>query len=232
MGVLAERCDSELTRRWCRGSENPGSSLLWWPFLLAALVLVVTSCGTERNSRKLAQNIPDSSTGSGESSTNIVREGDVIQIAFEGSTNLNTTLHVPYDGIIAMPYIGKVKAAGKTIPALETELGALYENQVKATQITVSVVTPAASVSVGGAVFKPGKFPLDRPLTLLDAIIEAGGIDHARAKITDVSVLRVENGTRVPYRINLKRVINGQDHDLLYLRPGDVVYVPIKVFNF
>jgi polysaccharide export outer membrane protein len=161
-----------------------------------------------------------------------LREGDVIRVTFENATNLNVTQTIPFDGIIALPLIEPLKAAGKTIVDLEATLTVLYEPQIKTSEIRVARVASAATYSIGGAVLKPGKFPLDRPITVLEAVMEAGGVDHARAKLTEVSVLRIENQKRVNHRINLKRALQGKEASLFYLRPFDIIFVPEKTFNF
>lgn len=167
-------------------------------------------------------------------STNSLRlqEGDVIRVSFESATNLNSTQTILLDGMINMQLIGQVKAAGKSIVELEALLGGMYESQIRETAITVARLSTSASYSVGGAVLRPGKMPLDRPLTVLEAIMEAGGVNTGRAKLDDVVVLRIENNRRVKYRFNLKRILKGNEQDLFYLKPSDVIYVPEKTFNF
>jgi len=168
------------------------------------------------------------------SSTNSIqlREGDVIKVTFENATNLNVVLTIPFDGIIALPLIEPIKAAGRTIVDLEATLTVLYKPQIKTSEIRVARLSSAATYSIGGAVLKPGKFPLDRPITVLEAVMEAGGVDHARAKLSEVSVLRIENQQRVNYRVNLKRSLQGKETSLFYLKPFDIIFVPEKTFNF
>lgn len=162
-----------------------------------------------------------------------LREGDVIQVTFATATNLNTSQRIQLDGEISMPFVGKIKVVGKTPLELEKSLVKLYESQLRgAEQITVTVASSAAAVYVTGAVLRPGKIPLDRPFTVLDAIMEAGGVDDTRAKLSGVMVLRVEGGQRITRRVNLKRALEGKDPSLFYLRPYDIVYVPEKVVNF
>jgi hypothetical protein len=62
--------------------------------------------------------------------------------------------------------------------------------------------------------------------------MEAGGFDQSRARLTEVAVLRIENGQRVTFRFNLKRALQGKDNSLFYLKPFDIIYVPEKTFNF
>jgi SLBB domain len=73
---------------------------------------------------------------------------------------------------------------------------------------------------------------LDRPLTVLEAVMEAGGVDTTRAKLSEVVVLRIENNQRVKYHVDLKRALRGMELNLFYLRPFDIIYVPQKTFNF
>lgn len=160
-----------------------------------------------------------------------LREGDVIHIMFEGLTNMNTTQKILVDGLITMPLIGKVPAAGKSPLYLESLLEVLYEDEIKAVDITVSLVASAAAVYVNGAVLRPGKLPLERPLTVLDAVMEAGGVVLGRAKLSHVFVLRIENGQRVRYRVDLKRALKGEEPMLFFLQPYDIIYVPEKTFN-
>ena len=66
------------------------------------------------------------------------------------------------------------------------------------------------------------KYPVQCPLRTL----------VARGVKDDVLVLRVENGFQRTYRFNLKRVLEGMEEPVFYLRPFDVVHVPAKAFNF
>ena len=176
--------------------------------LLIAVVGLLTAC--QSSAPQATGPVPDLQPDAASTNSMRLQEGDVIRVTFENATNLNTTQTILLDGMIAMPLIGQTKAAGKTIVELEATLTVLYESQIKATEITVARLSTSASYSVGGAVLRPGKMPLDRPITVLEAIMEAGGVISARAKLDDVVVLRIENNKRVKYRINLKRALKGR----------------------
>jgi polysaccharide export outer membrane protein len=192
--------------------------------------LLVACASSPSKDAFLLGNMPG--TGVFSPTHNAMREGDVIQVTFEGSTNLNTSQKISFDGVINMPFIGKVKAAGKTTIELEALLTVLYENQIKPTEISVQIMSQAAVVYVAGAVLKPGKIPLERPMTFLDAIMEAGGVDHGKGKLTEVTLLRIEGDKRRAFRLNLKRALAGEDVELIYLKPFDIIYVPERTFNF
>ena len=87
------------------------------------------------------------------------------------------------------------------------------------------------AVYVTGAVLRPGKIMSDRPITALQAIIEAG-CDYNRANLKSVVVIRQENGQTERHTLNLKGVLKGQGDDTFPLKPADVVYVPERFVWF
>src|SRR5688572_2803414 len=156
--------------------------------LLLSFASLFIGCQTPSNPGDSSLNVIDSGVAS---MPGVLREGDVIQITFSTSSNLNTTARIPLDGQIVLQFVDKVAAAGKTPVELARELERLYLPQLRASEpVTVTVVTSAAVIYVAGAVLRPGKIPLDRPFTVLDAIMEAGGVDNTRAKLSGVTVLR------------------------------------------
>lgn len=227
--VVSSRSQATL-RSLRRSTESAGSAIYCVAACLALAILLTACASSSSKDAFLLGNMPGMGVFS--PTHNAMREGDVIQVTFEGSSNLNTTARIAFDGVISMPFIGKVKAAGKTTLELEALLTVLYEDQIKPAEISVVIVAQAAVVYIGGAVLRPGKIPLDRPLTVLDAVMEVGGIDHNRAKLTDVTLLRIESGRRRAFRLNLKRALIGRDVELIYLKPFDIIYVPERTFNF
>ena len=159
------------------------------------------------------------------------REGDVIKISFPGAPNLDATQQVRRDGKITLSLGGEVVALGRTPSELEKELLKLYDAQLAVKQVVVSVTSSTFPVFVTGAVLRPGKFLADRPITALEAIMEAGGFDYAKAKLEKVTVLRQAEGQLVSYRLNFKQILNSPKSDPFYLKPSDTVYVPEK-FNW
>ncbi len=139
--------------------------------------------------------------------TNSLQEGDVVSIMFQYSTNFNTLQKITMDGMLNLETVGSVKAAGKTVVELQTELARLYKPQVKDDVVTVKLISSVSSVYISGAVIRPGKVPMERPMTALEAIMEAGGFDPNRAKLTQVTVLRLEDGKQKTYRLNLKQTL-------------------------
>jgi polysaccharide export outer membrane protein len=228
MNTEAIRCRN---RNLKTGTARPLKLVQKWhaAWTCLGLLLLVCFClaGCQSGSSPAARTGP----GAVGYSTNNLLEGDVVNITFAYSTNFNTTQKIALDGTLNLQGVGQVKAAGKSTVELEAELTDAYKVLAKDDPITIKIVEAESAVYVSGAVTRPGKIPMERPLTVLEAIMEAGGYDAYRADLSDVLVLRVENGRQKAYRINLKRVLRGEDETPFYLQPFDVVQVATKTFN-
>jgi hypothetical protein len=69
-------------------------------------------------------------------------------------------------------------------------------------------------------------------MTAIEAVMAGGGFDSLHARLADATVLRTENGLQRAYKINLKRVLEGKELAPFYLKPFDIIYVPVKTFNY
>ncbi len=162
----------------------------------------------------------------------VLREGDVISVSFPGTPHsLSTaTQTIRIDGKVTLPIIGEVTAAGLTPTELQNQLLALYDKQLVSKEVVVTVVSSSFTVYVDGSVNHPGKIVSDHPMTALEAVMEAGGFNYTMADMKNVEIIRHKAGTKdyTYYTLNLKLILDGQESDLFYLAPGDVVHVPEK----
>jgi len=159
-----------------------------------------------------------------------LREGDVIRIVFPGApnSNLDTTQQIRRDGKITLNMGGEVTALDKTPSELEKELLKIYDAQLVVKQVVVTINASTYPVFLTGAVLKPGKLDANRPLSLLEAVMEAGGVDYAKADLKNVKVLRQIDGKLVTFRVNLRETLKGNQSEPFYLKPSDIIYVPEK----
>lgn len=164
--------------------------------------------------------------------TNLLQEGDTLEISFQYSTNFSTVQKISADGSLNLQAVGRVRAAGKTPLELQADLLKLYAPLVREDDITVKVISAAAVIYVSGSVIRPGKIALERSMTVVEAIMEAGGFDPNRARLSDVIVLRLESGRETVHHVNVKRILRRGDDSPFYLRPFDIVHVPTKTFSF
>jgi len=162
-------------------------------------------------------------------------EGDELDIRFLGADHLNVVQRVRRDGNIALPLVGEVRAAGKRMEELRAELAEKYAPQLQTHETTI-IINSTPPVLVSGAVMLPGRILMDRPLTALAAIAEAGGFDATQAEVRSVVVIRHGEGGRKGFILNLKSAIEGQPYRPFYLEPYDIVYVPrtriVKINQF
>jgi len=149
-----------------------------------------------------------------------------VRITFPGAPNLNAVQTIKRDGRISLQLVGDVQAAGLTAKQLETEVLKLYEPQLQTKEVTVAVESSNFPVYVTGAVLRPGKIMPDRPMTALEAVMEAGGFDYTKANQKGVTVIRHENGHVDHFKVNLKKALQGKETEPFDLKPGDIVYVP------
>lgn len=158
----------------------------------------------------------------------ILREGDVVAIEFPSSTNLNTVQPIRRDGNLALPLVGNVYAVDLTPDQLQAKLVKLFEPQIPSKEITVSIQSSTYPVFVIGLVQRPGKILVTQPMTAMEAILDGGGFDLARANMSHVRVIRHVNGHTQSFTLNLKQELDGKEVTPFYLRPNDIIYVPEK----
>jgi polysaccharide biosynthesis/export protein len=203
--------------------------------LMAVLSLVIGAaggCGTTSSTDFSELRQMPAGPGTPNYATNVLHEGDMVSITFQYSTNFNALQKITLDGSLNLESVGLIRAAGRTPVELQSELARAYRPLVNDDVVTVKLVSAVDGVYVSGAVFRPGRIPLERPMTVMEAVMEAGGFDPNRARLSQVIVLRIERGKQLTYHVNLKNFLQGKDENPFYLRPFDIVHVPTRTFNF
>jgi protein involved in polysaccharide export with SLBB domain len=120
--------------------------------------------------------------------------------------------------------VGEVTAAGLTPVDLENRLVKLYEPQLVTKEVNVALESSAYFVFITGAVARPGRLMFDRPLTALEALIDAG-VDYSKANLKDVTVIRRQGGHEERHHLNLKKELRVGGGEPFVLQPSDIVYV-------
>ena len=209
--------------------------LLKWTLLLAILTSLAVaqdaaSSSQASNSKPATTASPDlpKSAPGVRPESYVIGAEDTISVYVWKEPDMSKSVPVRPDGMISLPLVGEVKAAGYTPLQLQDVLADTMKKYVSDPQVTV-VVEKIASLSfnIVGEVTHPGYFPLTRRMTVLDAIALAGGFkDFAKTK--KVYVLRTTtNGTEERLPFNYKQVIKGQNpQQNIELQPRDTVVVP------
>jgi polysaccharide biosynthesis/export protein len=158
---------------------------------------------------------------------------DTLQITVWRNPELSGPIPVRPDGFISMPLIGDLKAAGKTPSELSADLKVALAKLVIEPLVTV-VVTGfqgiyADQIRVAGDVLKPQSIAYRQDMTVLDLLIQAGGMLETADGNSAVLVRRSEGGKS--YRVRLKDLLKRGDISAnVSVLPGDILIVPQAVF--
>jgi polysaccharide export outer membrane protein len=151
---------------------------------------------------------------------------DVLDISVWKNADLTKKVPVRPDGMISLPLINDVQAAGLTPLQLRDTLSKKLEAYMPSPQVSVTVAeVHSFKVSVLGEVPFAGRHVLQSKATVLDAIAMSGGLKEFAAR-SRIVVLR-PNGKgmqRIPFDYN--KVVSGDSAENIYLQPGDIVLVP------
>lgn len=215
--ILSIPCLLAATIRQIRG----GSSRLRMSAVLPLVAMLVLGAGCATTETVLPT-LPK------EPETQVLHAGDVVKISFPRVSTLDTTQQIRRDGKINLYLIGEVQAADLTPADLEKKLLDQYASQLVSKEVRVTLVSSAFSVYVTGAVLHPGRITPDREITPIEAVMEAGGFDGAKANPKAVSVIRRNGSETKSFTVDLQAVLEGKQSAQFYLKPNDIIYVPEK----
>jgi polysaccharide export outer membrane protein len=160
----------------------------------------------------------------------VIGPADVLRVTVWKNHDLSGDHTVRPDGTITIPLLGDVKATGRTASALRTELGRRLAQYVKdeAAIVTVEVMeVNSYRVTVSGEVSQRGVFSSKHYMTVVEAIMLAGGFTRF-AKTDSIVVVRCCNAAGKPRRIPIDygAIAEGRTEMNIVLLAGDEVYVP------
>ncbi len=132
---------------------------------------------------------------------------------------------VDENGNLRLPLIGNVSVAGLSAAQAEERLRAAYRALVKEPWVSVEVLEyRSRPLYLFGNFKKPGVIYMDRPLTLLQGIALADGIDNGAA----LRSARLSRGGKVQPVDIYELLANGDQRQNIWLHPGDALYLPDK----
>jgi polysaccharide biosynthesis/export protein len=155
--------------------------------------------------------------------------GDVIKLSFAEESDLDQTQKIRRDGKVSLPFIGEVTAAGKRVIDFQNQLVSLYEPHLDNPEVLVILENGSASVIISGFATNPGKLAFDRPTTVYQAIMEAGGVSDY-GSLSNIHLTRIINGVQSTETINLRPNIRGKPTQPKYVQDGDVIYISRSLF--
>jgi polysaccharide biosynthesis/export protein len=151
--------------------------------------------------------------------------GDKLRVEVYGEAQLSQSLQVRPDGKITLPLVGDTVASGRTAIELRDAVTTSLKEYINNPVVTVIVVeATAAQVYIIGEVSAPGAQVMQGPMTVLQALAQAGGLKEF-ADRGDIRILRKGNLGTLTIPFNYKDAIKGRIEPV-YLQPGDTVVVP------
>ena len=154
-----------------------------------------------------------------------IGSGDVLGISVWKEKDLSSTVTVRPDGNISLPLIGEVTVTQLTPVEVEEILKTRLESLVVQPRVTVTVVEiHSRMVYITGEVARPGAYPLNAPLTVLQLIAQAGGLTQfaSRKNIQLVRADASQKDITVNYRNLTKKNASGVNPQLY---PGDTLVI-------
>ena len=155
--------------------------------------------------------------------TYVIGPEDILSVRVWREPELSSAVQVRPDGKITLPLIGEMEAAGQTPEGLKAKVvEALQEYIIKPDVIVSLQSVQSRKYYITGEVTRPGTFPLVVPVTILEALTNAGGFKEFAntKKITD-------SPKRQDFEIQLQRCRQGEEQQQnIQIENGDYIVVP------
>jgi polysaccharide export outer membrane protein len=136
---------------------------------------------------------------------------------------------VANDGTIDIPYIGKMKVAGKTIPMVKAELEISLVNYIKDAAVTVRLVNNY--VSIIGEVRQPGRYPIYKDAMNIYEVLALAGDMLEYGDRTQIQIMRHKSTGDILVKFSLlDRSLIPSEY--FYVMPNDVIYAPPRDGKF
>ena len=151
---------------------------------------------------------------------------DVLDVQVWKNPELSRVIPVRPDGMISLPLVNDIRAAGLTPIELRQQVTQRLSEFIPSPEVSVIVrEVHSVKVAVVGAVRMPGHYEVNSTATVLELIARAQGLTEF-ADRGRIVVLR-QNGKatkRIPF--NYRKVADGSEQDNFVVQPGDIIVVP------
>ena len=164
----------------------------------------------------------------------IIGPGDSLEIFVRDNPTLTTTVPVRPDGRVSIPLVQSMMAAGKTPEELagdlEKELGRYIRDPLVTVIVKGFVGAYSQQVRVVGQAATPRAVPYRSGMTVLDVMIEVGGLTKFAAGNSAKIIRHQPEGGDQTIPVRLGELMNGAIKYNVVLRPGDVLIIPQSLF--
>ncbi len=158
----------------------------------------------------------------------VVQPGDILEISVWKEEGLEKEVIVRPDGGISFPLVGQLDVKNKSLQQIEELIKEKLSQFIADPVVTVSAKQLLGNkIYVIGQVNRPGEYPINRYVDVMQALSMAGGMT-AFASVNNIIILRRdEQGKQKAIEFEYGEVEDGDDLEQnIILKPGDVVVVP------
>ena len=188
--------------------------------LMAALAMFMFSTACQSNG-PVSRQVADPSTPA-QTQSNIaytLGTGDKLRINVFGQPELSGEFVVDGTGAISLPLIGQVTAVGLSTQELETTIATNLSNGFLLEPRVSAEVINYRPFYILGEVGRPGEYPFNSGLTVLNAVAAAGGFTY-RANKKVVFIKSADGNQEVPFELDTNTVV----------KPGDTLRIGERIF--
>jgi len=191
-------------------------------------VLALTGCSATNKSDFLP-------AGSAQESTDyLIGPGDSLRIFVWRNPDLSTSVIVRPDGRISSPLIDDLDVSGFPATVVADEIEKILSTYIRSPNVSVIVSgfrgTVTQQIRVIGSATNPKVLPFKEGMTLLDVLIAVQGLTEF-ADGDNAQLIRIENGKRKQYTVQLDSLIKGGDISKNRpVIPGDTIIIPESWF--
>jgi polysaccharide export outer membrane protein len=201
---------------------------LVYPLGLMIMAALISGCASGRTSYEPSE----IETGPGQDleAEYIIGPGDALQIFVWDHDDLSTNVQVRPDGMISTPLVEDLQAAGRTPTQLARDIEGILSEYVRTPVVTVImqgfVGEQAQQIRVVGQAVSPQALQFRNGMTVLDVMIEVGGLSEFAAGNRAKIVRKVAEG-EIEIKVRLDDLLNeGDISENVAMRPGDVLIIP------
>jgi polysaccharide biosynthesis/export protein len=163
----------------------------------------------------------------------IIGPGDSVQVFVWRNPELSVSVPVRPDGKISTPLVEDMVAVGKTPTMLARDIEKVLAEYVRSPQVNI-IINQAANaynqVRVIGQVRTPSSVPFREGMTVLDVLLQVGGLNEFAAGNRAKLMRKDDKGKEVTKRLRLQDLISGRLSENVAVLPGDVIIVPESFF--
>jgi polysaccharide export outer membrane protein len=162
----------------------------------------------------------------------LIGPGDSIDVFIWRNPDLSTTVPVRPDGRVSIPLVEDMVAVGKTPTTLARDIETVLAEFIREPTVNIIVRSTggASQIQVVGSVTSAQGVPYREGITVLDAIVGAGGLSQFAAG-NRATIVRTMGDRSLECRVRLDDLIkNGDISQNIRLQPGDFVIVPESSF--